>query len=116
MPYGDRTGPNGLGPRTGRGLGYCNGYPYPGYANPVGGPPLFLGRGRGGGWGRGGGRRGFGRGALYWGAVPGVSYPYAAPALNPEDQKKTYEAYVNNLETELENAKKYLAELNKASE
>jgi len=26
MPSGDRTGPAGQGPRTGRGLGYCNGY------------------------------------------------------------------------------------------
>lgn len=24
MPRFDRTGPRGLGPRTGRGLGYCN--------------------------------------------------------------------------------------------
>ena len=26
IPGGDRTGPTGAGPRTGRGLGYCNGY------------------------------------------------------------------------------------------
>ena len=26
MPAGDRTGPNGKGSRTGRGLGYCVGY------------------------------------------------------------------------------------------
>ncbi|NPA39927.1 MAG: DUF5320 domain-containing protein, partial [Thermodesulfobacteria bacterium] len=25
MPWGDRTGPLGMGPRTGRGLGYCSG-------------------------------------------------------------------------------------------
>ena len=31
MPRGDGTGPNGKGPRTGRGLGYCAGYEHPGY-------------------------------------------------------------------------------------
>jgi hypothetical protein len=33
MPYGDGTGPLGLGPRTGWGKGYCSGYPLPGYEN-----------------------------------------------------------------------------------
>ena len=27
MPYGDGTGPMGLGPRTGRRMGLCSGYP-----------------------------------------------------------------------------------------
>jgi hypothetical protein len=48
MPYGDKTGPDGQGARTGRGLGNCNGQ---------GG----AGRGVGRGLGRGGGR-GLGRG------------------------------------------------------
>ena len=26
MPRGDRTGPNGMGQITGRGMGYCNGF------------------------------------------------------------------------------------------
>jgi len=34
MPGGDRTGPLGFGPMTGRALGYCAGYNTPGYANP----------------------------------------------------------------------------------
>jgi len=50
MPFGDRTGPRGLGPRTGRGWGYCSGYPYYGYRNPYG---YDWGRGFGRGWGRG---------------------------------------------------------------
>jgi hypothetical protein len=41
MPWGDRTGPLGLGPRTGRGLEFCSGYDVPGYMNP--GPGLGLG-------------------------------------------------------------------------
>jgi hypothetical protein len=51
MPGGDGTGPVGMGPMTGRGAGYCAGYPTPGYMSPVGGRG-FWGRGRGGGWGR----------------------------------------------------------------
>ncbi|MGQ9491844.1 MAG: DUF5320 domain-containing protein [Anaerolineae bacterium] len=50
MPRGDRTGPWGAGPMTGRRMGYCAGYAVPGYANP--GPGLGLGLGyRGGGRG-----------------------------------------------------------------
>ncbi len=56
MPGGDRTGPGGMGPMTGRAAGYCAGYPAPGYANPI------LGRGYGFGFGRG-----FGRGGGGWG-------------------------------------------------
>jgi hypothetical protein len=48
MPSGDGTGPLGLGPRTGRGLGYCGGFGMRGYANRAGG---HAGRGRGGGRG-----------------------------------------------------------------
>ena len=56
MPRGDRTGPMGMGPMTGRGLGYCAGYNAPGYMNAVGGRGWGMGFGRGwggGGWGGG---------------------------------------------------------------
>jgi hypothetical protein len=46
MPWGDRTGPMGIGPMTGRAAGYCAGF-----ANPR--VPGRGGRGRGRGWGRG---------------------------------------------------------------
>lgn len=55
MPFGDRTGPQGFGPRTGRGAGYCSGFGMAGSMNPV------LG-GSGFGFGRGGGMGCFGRG------------------------------------------------------
>ncbi len=32
MPAGDGTGPQGRGPMTGRGMGYCAGLPFPGRA------------------------------------------------------------------------------------
>jgi len=31
MPRGDRTGPDGKGSKTGRGLGYCTGSDSPGF-------------------------------------------------------------------------------------
>jgi hypothetical protein len=63
MPGGDRTGPRGMGPMTGRGAGYCADYDAPGFANPV------PGRGYGRGWGRGRGRPwgyGWGGGGRGW--------------------------------------------------
>ena len=43
MPWGDGTGPWGLGPRTGRGAGFCAGFPVPGFLNRFVFPP-FGGR------------------------------------------------------------------------
>ena len=52
MPGGDGTGPMGFGSLTGRGAGYCAGFPVPGYMNPVSG--RGVGRGfYGSGFGRG---------------------------------------------------------------
>ena len=68
MPWGDGTGPWGLGPRTGRGFGYCAGYPHPGFVVPFPrGGRWFWGRGF---WGRG---RGFRR-AFHW--LPFYRYRY----------------------------------------
>ena len=61
MPRGDRTGPLGAGPMTGRAAGYCAGFAAPGIANFGHGRGCGMGFGRGGGGGRGFGR-GFGRG------------------------------------------------------
>ncbi len=72
MPRGDRTGPNGMGPMTGRKNGLCAGYDLPGYANNqfggrrgMGAEGLGYGAGYGGGYGGGCGtrrRRGMGQG------------------------------------------------------
>ncbi|MDD4763615.1 MAG: DUF5320 domain-containing protein, partial [Sphaerochaetaceae bacterium] len=47
MPRGDGSGNRGLGPMTGRGLGYCAGYPHPGYMAGGFGNRMHLGRGFG---------------------------------------------------------------------
>jgi len=71
MPFGDGTGPMGLGPMTGRGAGFCAGFGRPVFASPMHGYPYSYGYGnltpgwpR---WGYGFGR-GFGRGWRRWGA------------------------------------------------
>ena len=81
MPGGDRTGPMGMGPQTGRAMGFCSGYSVAGYMNPGGGYGMGWGRGRGGmGYGRG---RGMGRGLrMGWGAYPGY-----IPAFRPADAR-----------------------------
>ncbi len=58
MPSGDRTGPAGLGPMTGRGAGYCGSYPVAGFINSIPGRG-FSGWACGGGGGRG-------RGKCHW--------------------------------------------------
>ena len=70
MPRGDRTGPMGAGPMTGRAAGFCAGSAAPGFASFGGG--FGRGFGRGGGWGRGFGR-GLGRG--WGGPVAGAVAP-----------------------------------------
>ena len=63
MPAGDRTGPQGLGPMTGRGAGFCVGFAAPGYAHSGRGGGFGRGFGRGGGFGfRNRFFRGFGAG------------------------------------------------------
>ena len=91
MPYGDRRGPEGSGPRTGRGLGLCNGYNVPGYLNDFG-----YGRGRGARFAH----AGYGRG-------------YAArPAITKEDEKNILESEISRLTDELEFLKNRLSSLN----
>jgi len=71
MPFGDGTGPQGMGPMTGRGAGYCTGYGQPGFFSPT------FGRGWSG-FNRGFGRsvgRGRGRGMARRGFNPFVPYP-----------------------------------------
>lgn len=65
MPRGDRTGPTGMGSRSGRGAGYCAGAGQPGVVSAFG--RGFFGRGRGlcnwfGGFGLGGWLSGNGAG------------------------------------------------------
>jgi len=55
MPKGDKTGPEGKGPKTGRGLGYCSGNDKPGFESNE--PRQGMSRGPRNGQGLGRGRR-----------------------------------------------------------
>lgn len=112
MPGGDRTGPGGMGPRTGRGLGDCVGYEAPGYASPAPGYGRGLGRGRGW-WGAGRGRGGGGRGWRHWYYATGLpgwaraGYP-PAWAYGPYWQPPTEEQEMDLLREQAEALKREL--------
>jgi len=119
MPGGDRTGPEGLGPRTGRRLGYCSGYDSPGYTKgvPRGGGGYGRGLGYGGrGWGRGYGRGFWGRGRGFWHGY----YPYYEPGTYTEQDKDAEKSYlediVKGLEEEIKAVKDRITELSKKKE
>jgi hypothetical protein len=80
MPGGDRTGPRGMGPLTGRAVGYCAGYDAPGYWN--------SGRGRGAGFGAGRGARGGMAWRSGWGRG-GRGWPRQVPTENPAPTELT---------------------------
>ena len=104
MPRGDKTGPNGQGQMTGRGMGYCNGYENPGYMNGERAGRGFA-RGRGRGLGRGNGR-GYGRNFNY-----GYGYRDDFPTASPVSEKTYIENSINVLEEQLKNLKERLNKL-----
>ena len=118
MPGGDRTGPAGQGPMTGRAAGFCAGYQVPGYMNPWGG--RGWGRGFGRGFGRGYGRgmgwgRGWGPGGAYPGYAPGY-YPQQAPAYQPpsrEDELRMLRDQLKYAEEDMKAMRERIAELGK---
>jgi len=120
MPGGDRTGPMGQGPMTGRAAGFCTGAPMPGYMNP--GPGRgFRGGGRGwGARGRGRGWRnwyyatgvpGWARGGMGWGTpVPYYGAPFA-PSVTREQELELLQEQANYFNETLEDIKDRIDEL-----
>jgi hypothetical protein len=122
MPRGDRTGPMGMGPMTGRAAGYCAGFDMPGYMNPVPGRGRGMGFGMGRGF-RGPGFGGGGRGWRHWFYATGLpgwmrfgayGAPYQSP--DPETEKQALKSQADALQAELELIKKRLSELEAGAE
>ncbi|MEW5872572.1 MAG: DUF5320 domain-containing protein [Chloroflexota bacterium] len=90
MPGFDRTGPQGAGPRTGRGMGYCN-------------SPASVSR-YGFGFGRGGGGRGW-RNRFFATGIPGWVSP------TPEQEIADLDAQANWLREQLDAIQKRIEEL-----
>jgi len=125
MPGGDRTGPLGAGPMTGRAAGYCAGYSTPGYMKP--GPGWGFGI-----WGRGG--RGGGRGWRNWfhatgltgwqrvrpgwsayGAPWGYPTPYASN-ITKEQEIETLKGQAKYFEDAVEEIRKRIQDLETKSD
>jgi len=115
MPKGNRMGPAGMGPLTGRSAGFCAGYGMPGYMNP--GPG--YGFGVGSGWSRGFG--GGGRGWRHWfhatrlpgwmrfGAYPSSGLSPMKP--DPETEKQALKTQSEALQNELDLIRKRMDEI-----
>ena len=91
MPAGDRTGPLGAGPMTGRGAGYCAGNAAPGFTT--------WGLGRGSGRGFSGGGHGW-RHMFYATGLPGWMRASAAPT--PEQELAMLKAQAEGLKNQLD--------------
>ena len=96
MPGGDRTGPMGRGPMTGRAAGLCAGYSNQRYSTPE------YGQGFGRGQGRGVGRGFWGRGRRFWHREYN-DVPLNQPST--EEEKVYLENLVHDLEDELKAVK-----------
>lgn len=90
MPGGDRTGPMGMGPMTGRRAGICAGYSYPGCA------PYSAGY-----RGRAFRRRYFRYGASQWTNPPHMGYE----KVQPIDEREYLVNQAEILEKELQEIK-----------
>lgn len=102
MPGGDRTGPFGEGPMTGRGAGFCSG-------NDVRrGAPCGRFSGRRGGMGF---RRGF-----MTGGSAGRYYPGSLSALSPEEERENLRREAEFLESELNGIRDRIGRLEKPEE
>jgi hypothetical protein len=123
MPGGDRTGPAGWGPMTGRGAGFCAGYPVAGFMNPA------WGRGgRGRGWGRGAGGGGWGHRHGYFATgIPGwqrawpTSYPPPAtapfaPFLTKEQELDLLRSQAKSFEQALDDLRRRIQEVESGPE
>jgi len=95
MPRGDGSGPDGFGPMTGRGAGYCAGYDRPGYANAG-----YRGRNF---------RMGFRRFFGGYRHDTRFYYPYQEPVTYNE--KEFLESEIEALGKQLENLKSRLTQI-----
>jgi len=105
MPGGNRTGPMGAGPMTGRGAGFCAGYAVPGTMRQMGG----CGLGRGGGRGR--------RNQFFATGIPGwaraSNFAGFPAASTTEQEQQALKQQAQYLHDSLEAVQKRIQELDK---
>ena len=113
MPRGDRTGPMGQGPMTGRRMGYCTGADVPGYAST---PGRGMGFGGGGGWGGGRGHRNmfYATGLYGWQRAGDVSPVPPAPVMaNREGELEALKRQADYFGGQLDAIRQRIEELQK---
>jgi len=103
MPGGDRTGPLGMGPMTGRDAGFCAGFAMPGFMNSWGAYGMGFGRGRG--FRRMYGLAGFPAWKRFGYSTYDGAYMPAVPAV---DEKELLSKQAEFLENQLQLVKKRL--------
>ena len=113
MPRGDRSGPVGMGPKTGRGAGFCAGDDSPGYENPT--PQYGMGRGRGGG-GRRRRQRGRGFGPQFAGDPANWAQPGSEQQAAPLPQKDDRDDERQNLQDQAQSLQALLGAINERLE
>ena len=96
MPRGDRTGPQGEGPMTGRQLGYGAGYDSPGYTKGSG---MSMGRGF------------FGRGRAFFGQGRGYRFFWNRSDVPAPSESITQADDLNSLRSEVEGLKTSLSSI-----
>ena len=110
--WGDGTGPAGLGPKTGRGAGYCAGYSVPGYQNTA---IPRRGYWRTGSWGVGRGYRNIynATGLTRWQHV-GTTPPVAttSPVLTKEQKLEALKKQAEYLKIEFEKITRLIKDVN----
>ena len=110
MPGGDRTGPIGRGPMTGRGAGFCAGYGVPEFTNPGygAGGAFFAGRG-----GRGRRNRFYATGVPGWQYFAGNPIPggmsFSAQPGTPQDELDLLKGQAQYLENGLKELRARMA-------
>jgi Family of unknown function (DUF5320) len=130
MPRGNKTGPEGQGPRTGRGLGYCSGSEVPGYENneqEFGGQGMGRGQGRAQEAGRGGRRNAQGRGRglkqgmgrgrnQSFGIAPEMESGFQEPPVVREENTASLTARLETLQSEMSKLIKHVQRLEQGQE
>jgi hypothetical protein len=114
MPRGDKTGPMGMGPMTGRRAGLCRGNAVPGYVSSGGGRPFGMGGGFFGFRGRGRGFRNmfYATGLPRWLRFPlSGTYPQTETNYSKEDEIRNLKARAEHLNGSLAAINKRLGEI-----
>ena len=126
MPYGDGTGPGGMGPMTGRSAGYCAGYTVPGFQNSMPGRGAF-GRGIGRRGGRGWRNMYYATGLPGWVRAPmdypvhsggifqDTRYPFS-PEMTPQQEAEVLKNQARVIQENLNSVNERLKELETPAE